>query len=124
MDYRNIFFAWDADTGGVSGDIVLDATTVNSGSNYSTSTGLYTAPSDGDYFFQVHFKRGGSGSADIYFELNTTQQASSNMDYSATSGTTATFSLILTLSTDDTIGWVSGNNITPDHCKFLGWKVA
>jgi hypothetical protein len=118
------FFAWDSDTGGVSGDIVLDTTTVNSGSNYATGTGLYTAPSAGDYFFQVNFRRGGTGSATIYFELNGTQQASSNMTYSGTSSTTATFSLILTLSTSDTIGWVSGNNIAPENCKFFGWKMS
>jgi hypothetical protein len=118
------FFAWDADTGGTSGDIVLDTTTVNSGSNYATGTGLYTAPSAGDYFFQVNFRRAGTGSATIYFEKNGTQEASSNMEYSGTSNTTATFSLILTLATSDTIGWVSGNNINPSNCKFFGWKMS
>jgi len=120
----NYFFAYDADTGGVNGDIILDQTEVNSGSNYSTSTGLYTAPSAGDYFFQVNFKRGGTGAGDLYFEKNGSQVSSTIMTYSGTSSTTATFSVILTLASSDTIGWYSAQNIAPQHCKFFGWRMS
>jgi hypothetical protein len=120
----NYFFAWDSDTGGVSGDIILDTTQINSGSNYSTGTGLYTAPSAGDYFFQVNFRRGGSGSADLYFEKNGSAVSSTVMQYSATSVTTATFSVILTLASSDTIGWHSVNNVNPAYCKFFGWRMS
>ena len=120
----NYFFAWDSDTGGVSGDIILDTTEINSGSNYSTGTGLYTAPSAGDYFFQVNFRRGGSGSADLYFKKNGSAVNSTVMQYSATSATTATFSVILTLASSDTIGWHSVNNINPAYCKFFGWRMS
>jgi len=120
----NYFFAWDSDTGGVSGDIVLDSTQINSGNNYNTSTGLYTAPSAGDYFFQVNFRRGGSGTADLYFEKNGSPISSTVMRYSATSATTATYSVVLTLSANDTIGWHSVNNINPAYCKFFGWRLS
>jgi hypothetical protein len=120
----NYFFAWDADTGGTSGDIVLDQTQINEGNNYNTSTGLYTAPSAGDYFFQVNFKRGGSGAGDLYFEKNGSAVSSTYMQYSATSATTATFSVVLTLASSDTIGWYSANNINPSHCKFFGWRLS
>ena len=120
----NYFFAWDSDTGGVSGDIVLDSTQINSGNNYNTSTGLYTAPSAGDYFFQVNFRRGGSGTADLYFEKNGSAISSTVMRYSATSATTATYSVVLTLAANDTIGWHSVNNINPAYCKFFGWRLS
>ena len=119
----NYFFAWDADTGGVSGNIVLDQTEINSGSNYNTSTGLYTAPSAGDYFFMVHFRRGGSTAGDLYFRKNGSNVTSSYYRYSDTSNTSATFSIILTLAASDTIGWYSAENINPSHCKLLGWKL-
>jgi hypothetical protein len=120
----NYFFAWSADPAGVSGDIVLNSTEINSSSNYSTATGLYTAPSAGDYFFQVNFRRGGSGTADLYFEKNGSAVSSTYMQYSNSGSTTATFSVILTLALNDTIGWHSVNNINPLHCKFFGWRVS
>jgi len=120
----NYFFAWDSDTGGTSGDIVLDQTQINSGNNYNTSTGLYTAPSSGDYFFQVNFKRGGTGAGDLYFEKNGSAVSSTYMQYSGTSATTTTFSVVLTLASSDTIGWYSANNINPSHCKFFGWRLS
>ena len=119
----NYFFAWDSDTGGTSGNIVLDQTEINSGSNYNTSTGLYTAPSAGDYFFMVNFRRGGTGAGDLYFRKNGSNVTSSYYRHSDTSNTAATFSIILTLASSDTMGFYSANNVNPSHCKFLGWKL-
>jgi len=68
----------------VSGDLVFDTANVNNGSHYSTTTGRFTAPVSGLYFFAWSFlpESVNSRSGSFYFKVNGTQTpASQNLYY-------------------------------------------
>jgi hypothetical protein len=122
----NYFSAYDTSGAGVSGDLILSSTFVNSGSNYSTVTGLYTAPSAGDYYFWFVYSRAGGSSSTFAIEKNNSTLTGAESEVAPTANIyqQGTIQIIATLAINDTIGITTVNNAYPDKCFFGGWKIS
>ena len=122
----NYFSAYDTNSAGVSGDLILSSTFVNTGSNYSTSTGLYTAPSAGDYYFWFVYSRAGGSSSTFAIEKNNSTLTGAESEVAPTANIyqQGTIQIIATLAISDTIGITTVNNAYPDKCFFGGWKIS
>ena len=122
----NYFSAYDTSGAGVSGDLILSSTFVNSGSNYSTTTGLYTAPSAGNYYFWFVYSRAGGSASTFEIEKNNATLTGAESEIAPTSNIymQGTIQIIATLAISDTIGITTQNNAYPDKCFFGGWKIA
>ena len=122
----NYFSAYDTSATAVSGDLILSSTFVNSGSNYSTVTGLYTAPSAGDYYFWFVYSRAGASSSTFAIEKNNSTLTGAESEIAPTTSIhmQGTIQIIATLAINDTIGITTLNNAWPDKCFFGGWKIA
>ncbi len=122
----NYFSAYDTNSSGVSGDLILGFTFVNTGSNYSTTTGLYTAPSAGDYYFWFVYSRAGGSSSTFAIEKNNSTLTGAESEVAPTTNIfqQGTIQIITTLAINDTIGITTVNNAYPDKCFFGGWKIA
>jgi len=122
----NYFSAYDTSGAGVGGDLILSSTFVNSGSNYSTTTGLYTAPSAGDYYFWFVYSRAGGSSSTFAIEKNNSTLTGAESEVAPTANIyiQGTIQIITTLAISDTIGITTVNNAYPDKCFFGGWKIS
>jgi len=74
MPYQPAFSARNVSGGTLSGNIVLNTIILNNGGHYSTSTGNFTAPVAGMYYFSFtgFTENNSSGSSDISIEKNGT----------------------------------------------------
>ena len=90
----------------VNAKVIFNTIKTNNGNHYSTTTGLFTAPISGNYFFHSSIRKASSGVG--YFGLgiykNDVQQMK-NRSYAAAGGFTNTvpISIVLTLSAGDTV---------------------
>jgi len=134
MDYSYIkaagasdsFYAYDMSGGAASGDLVIDSELHDDGGNFDTSTGRYTAPSDGHYFFT--FSAMGAGvAAEVYFKKNGSaipSGAGTNICTYTSGGTSpGAGSLIISLSATDYISVYSGANVYGEYIWFGGVKL-
>jgi hypothetical protein len=100
----------------------------NQGSNYSTSTGLFTAPIAGLYYFVFNLYPNGATTGTVRLALNGIDSSASgplvqligNASYP-----TYTLAEAITLGVNDTIGvYVHSNSIYADgDCRFSGFLV-
>jgi hypothetical protein len=119
------FYAHDMAADG-SGDLVLYIELHDDGGNYDTTTGRYTAPSDGHYFFT--FSALGAGvAAEVYFKKNGSAIPSglgTNICTYTSGGTSpGAGSLIVSLSATDYISVYSGANVYREYIWFGGVKL-
>ena len=100
--------------------IVLPNTTVNSGSDYNTSTGRFTPQVAGDYFVTASStsKHGSSGNAIVYWSLYI-QKNSAYTDLRADTGNEATSTVAQ--SNTNISGIISMNGST-DYLTFLAYQ--
>lgn len=72
MPYQPCFHATHSNNSLTTGEIVWGNSIFNTGSNYSTSTGRFTAPVSGNYFFRAHtlISNASSGEARIAIYKN------------------------------------------------------
>jgi len=104
--------------------MVFDNTLVNNGSCYNTSTGQFTAPIAGDYWFSTHVLQGSSSPA--YGVLKWLKNGSTNYTgnkcYSSTYDSWMSLSVILTLAANDTLVVQSYNRFSKaDYGSFQGY---
>ena len=104
--------------------MVFDNTLVNNGSCYNTSTGEFTAPIAGDYWFSTHVLQGSSSPA--YGVLKWLKNGSTNYTgnkcYSSTYDSWMSLSVILTLAANDTLVVQSYNRFSKaDYGSFQGY---
>ena len=104
--------------------MVFDNTLVNNGSCYDTSTGEFTAPIAGDYWFSTHVLQGSSSPA--YGVLKWLKYGSTNYTgnkcYSSTYDSWMSLSVILTLAANDTLVVQSYNRFSKaDYGSFQGY---
>jgi len=89
--------------------IVYDATDFDTTSSFNTSTGLFTAPATGVYFFSCSYTPN-SGSANVYFAINGTTKY---VAATSLSGHTDSGSSAISLTAGDTVG------VFPDTTRTL-----
>jgi len=73
LPYQPRFYALQTSILGVQGantKITFGTANVNTGSHYSTSTGLFTAPVTGTYYFVCGFQKRNAGILQVYWYLN------------------------------------------------------
>ena len=109
----------------LSGNIVLNTIILNNGNHYSTSTGNFTAPIAGMYYFSFtgFTENSSSGSADISIQKNGTSVVRTYT--SEATGTYRPFAVdcIVSLAANDTVRPNSGieihGNLNPNFSGFL-----
>ena len=104
--------------------MVFDNTLVNNGTCYNTSSGEFTAPIAGDYWFSTHVLQGSSSPA--YGVLKWLKNGSTNFTgnkaYSSGYDTWMSLSIILTLAVNDTLVVQSYNRFSKaDYGSFQGY---
>ena len=104
--------------------MVFDNTLVNNGTCYNTSTGEFTAPIAGDYWFSTHVAQASSSPA--YGVLKWLKNGSTNFTgnkcYSSSYDTWMSLSIILTLAVNDTLVVQSYNRFNKaDYGSFQGY---
>ena len=104
--------------------MVFDNTLVNNGSCYNTSTGEFTAPIAGDYWFSTHVAQ--ASSSPTYGMLKWLKNGSTNFTgnkcYSTTYDSWMSLSIILTLAVNDTLVVQSYNRFNKaDYGSFQGY---
>jgi hypothetical protein len=110
------------DGGNFSGDYIFNNVHLNTGGAYSTTTGLFTAPVSGNYFFTTSLQLYGvadGANCTIYFKKNGTQYPSVDSSngiqaivnkVSTTYHNTASLSSIIPLTAGDTINVYTTNS--------------
>tara|TARA_R100001509_G_scaffold30284_1_gene16181 strand:- start:2787 stop:3332 length:546 start_codon:yes stop_codon:yes gene_type:complete len=85
--------------------MIFDNTLVNNGNCYNTSTGAFTAPIAGDYWFSTHVVQGSSSPAYgvLKWLKNGSTNYTGNKAYSSGYDTFMSLSIILTLAANDTL---------------------
>jgi len=116
------FSAYDMPSN-TSGVLNCNNTFLNDGNNYNTSSGRYTAPSAGKYYFSGT-AMAASSAGGLYFEKNGVD-VGAGIDYgytpdNTTSGTTF---IILSLSANDYVTFNSQNNVYNNYVFFAGFKI-
>ena len=127
------FFATASSTNAYNANpVIFNGTTFNDGDGYSTTTGKFTAPVAGIYFFTAHLlSTRNTSTGDAGFDWHVNNSAIKRI-YDANSGTgnfhaEARGDLIYKLSVDDTVhiaaygtpgsaNWVGSTT----HCQFSG----
>lgn len=104
--------------------MVFDNTLVNNGSCYNTSTGEFTAPIAGDYWFSTHVLQ--ASSSPTYGMLKWLKNGSTNYTgnkcYSTTYDSWMSLSIILTLAVNDTLVVQCYNRFNKaDYGSFQGY---
>ena len=106
-----------------SGVLNCNNTHLNDGSNYNTSSGRYTAPSAGKYYF-IGTAMASSSAGNLYFEKNgTALTGGTDYGYTPNNTTTGTISVILSLSANDYVTLNSQNNVYNNYVFFAGFKI-
>ena len=116
---------------GTNNDIVFNNVTENIGSDYSTSTGVFTAPLDGLYFFGANItftEASGTKSAGFYESDNTAYNVfgKNGMASGNNEAQQIGLTMVKLLSANDTVkvrvtaGTAEGDN---NSCSFTGFRI-
>jgi len=128
------FSAHTTSTTSANSDVVFDASVTNIGSHYSTSTGRFTAPVAGNYYFSFYGMSPHADSTNIrcYFKINGAAHSSGQMyggvGYAGgtpTNGYThISMDTVLPLSANDYVNvYWQNTSMHSEHCKFNGFLI-
>ena len=116
------FSAYDMPSN-TSGVLNCNNTFLNDGNNYNTSSGRYTAPSAGKYYF-AGTAMASSSAGGLYFEKNGVDVgAGVDYGYTPNNTTTGTTFIILSLAQNDYVTFNSQNNVYNNYVFFAGFKI-
>ena len=111
-----------------SGTFVFNSITVNIGGGFNTSTGKFTAPVGGTYFFSTNCLTSSNASAnDLQIRVDDTNIAQSRADVGSAAHNTVSVSVIATLTANQVVevfvagggGFYSGTGKFATFCGYL-----
>lgn len=119
----SVFSAYVSSWAGGAGVVTGYTARINDGSDFNTSTGEFTAPSDGVYiFFAMGNANPTAGFGDVYLRLNDTTNIAYGRCYtSGTMNATVTTGQILDLTAGDVVDLRVSANTT--NVNFCGWRL-
>ena len=111
-----------------SGTFVFNSTTVNIGGGFNTSTGKFTVPVGGTYFFSTNCLTSSNADAnDLQIRVDDTNIAQSRADVGSAAHNTVSISVIATLTANQVVevfvaggsGFYSGTGKFATFCGYL-----
>ena len=111
-----------------SGTFVFNSTTVNIGGGFNTSTGKFTVPVGGTYFFSTNCLTSSNADAnDLQIRVDNTNIAQSRADVGSAAHNTVSISVIATLTANQVVevfvaggsGFYSGTGKFATFCGYL-----
>ena len=123
MPYQPAFSVTHSTNAFLSGTIIFNTAQVNVGGHYSTSTGRFTAPVAGNYYFIFATIVGNSGGFSVILQKN--GSGVTGVGYCDTgSNDTGVVAKVISLSAGDYVtAYTSGGNIEAQYSSFAGYLV-
>ena len=125
MPYQPAFTVTHSSNASLSGTIILDTPTLNIGGYYSTSTGRFTAPVGGSYYFIFAAIVGGTGEFALRFLRN--GSVLTGVGYASTGGSsndTGVVAKVIYLDAGDYVNInISSGNIEAQFTSFCGYLI-
>lgn len=123
MPYQPAFSVTHSSNAFLSGTIIFNTAQVNVGGHYSTSTGRFTAPVAGNYYFIFATIVGNSGGFNL--ELRKNGSGVTGFGYSDSgSNDTGVVAKVISLSAGDYVNaYTSSGNIEAQYSSFAGYPI-